>query len=314
VGDPRNECSESKSCNDTSANMSNIPISLCPCNGDNDPRRGITCEVTRSEKAEVYNLETCRSTKICIDNNMPIGCTPLCAVDSNQIVELESCFCNQESQPINCRCPVDSSQLIGIPTNRCQCIEEQDPRGQCYTCSSTFHPDSCICPSEPANLEGISSIQCRCLQSDDQRKECQPPEIGEDPSIDFGEIKPAEQKEIKNIEESRNDENSIENIISETIKGENSIGVKLPQNEVYEEENTIEVRQNQKLVLEAKIESEDQQIPVIRPSEQFKEDSNPLISVSNNGDMEIRSFIIEHFTQETQSPLLKTENDGVLRL
>ncbi|KAA6370920.1 MAG: hypothetical protein EZS28_033553, partial [Streblomastix strix] len=32
-GDPRSQCSESKACNDPSADLSNIPISLCPCNG-----------------------------------------------------------------------------------------------------------------------------------------------------------------------------------------------------------------------------------------------------------------------------------------
>ncbi|KAA6360366.1 MAG: hypothetical protein EZS28_044107, partial [Streblomastix strix] len=169
VGDPRNECSQSKSCDDLEADLSNVPEIRCACNGDNDPRRGITCAVSRmcsyndlistpclcspqynsgnctcteeyhndqqcicdqSQESGVYDLTSCRSTKICIGDNIPIGCTPLCAVDSNQIVELESCFCNQESQPINCRCPTDSSQLIGIPTDRCNCRQIYDPRDE----------------------------------------------------------------------------------------------------------------------------------------------------------------------------------------
>ncbi|KAA6364791.1 MAG: hypothetical protein EZS28_039682, partial [Streblomastix strix] len=55
--------------------------------------------------------------KTCISYNIPKGCTPLCTIDSNSTIELQdSCFCNQDSHPTNCRCPVDSSQLEGIPT------------------------------------------------------------------------------------------------------------------------------------------------------------------------------------------------------
>ncbi|KAA6363488.1 MAG: hypothetical protein EZS28_040985, partial [Streblomastix strix] len=128
VGDPRSECS-SKSCDDESGNLIDIPISLCECNGDDDPRRGITCAVTRickqndfvqtpclcseefgngnctctsdyhndqqcicdqSEQAGVYDLYTCLSTKICIDDDVPIGCSPFCTFDSESIIELES--------------------------------------------------------------------------------------------------------------------------------------------------------------------------------------------------------------------------------
>ncbi|KAA6385478.1 MAG: hypothetical protein EZS28_018995, partial [Streblomastix strix] len=63
--------------------------------------------------------------KTCIQDNIPKGCTPLCTIDSNSTIELQdSCFCNQDSHPTNCRCPVDSSQLEGIPTEQCQCIDD----------------------------------------------------------------------------------------------------------------------------------------------------------------------------------------------
>ncbi|KAA6353035.1 MAG: hypothetical protein EZS28_051438, partial [Streblomastix strix] len=49
-----------------------IRTEACPCNGDNDPRIGITCAVTReckqndqSGKSGVYNLTTCLATKPC---------------------------------------------------------------------------------------------------------------------------------------------------------------------------------------------------------------------------------------------------------
>ncbi|KAA6384633.1 MAG: hypothetical protein EZS28_019840, partial [Streblomastix strix] len=129
-GDPRIECSQSQDCNYESADLSNIPISLCPCNSDNDPRRGITCAVTRSGESGVYNLSTCRSTKTCIGNKIPIGCTPLCTLDSGQLIEFNQCFCNKDYYPVNCRCPIDSSQLTGIPSDRCSCRQTDDPRDE----------------------------------------------------------------------------------------------------------------------------------------------------------------------------------------
>ncbi|KAA6363304.1 MAG: hypothetical protein EZS28_041169, partial [Streblomastix strix] len=85
VGDPRIECSQSKSCNDPSANLINIPEIRCACNDDDDPRRGTICEVTRSGKSNVYQLEQCQSTKMCVYNNIPIGCTAICQTDSDSI-------------------------------------------------------------------------------------------------------------------------------------------------------------------------------------------------------------------------------------
>ncbi|KAA6312726.1 MAG: hypothetical protein EZS28_055876, partial [Streblomastix strix] len=54
-----------------------IRTDACPCNGTDDPRRGITCEITRSGKSGVYNLTTCLATKTCtggdFDNPSPTG-------------------------------------------------------------------------------------------------------------------------------------------------------------------------------------------------------------------------------------------------
>ncbi|KAA6369846.1 MAG: hypothetical protein EZS28_034627 [Streblomastix strix] len=55
IGDPRSQCSESKICDDPSTDLSNIPPTLCPCNGDNDPRRGITCPNINLQVAFVQN-------------------------------------------------------------------------------------------------------------------------------------------------------------------------------------------------------------------------------------------------------------------
>ncbi|KAA6360617.1 MAG: hypothetical protein EZS28_043856, partial [Streblomastix strix] len=343
-GDKRQECIP------VACESETIPTQGCNCSTQFHPNNCI-CPKTADELVGIPD-DICQCLKVgdlrgpcndCSSTFQTEGC--ICPKTADELVgipdDICQCLkvgdlrgpcndCSSTFQTEGCICPKTADELVGIPKDMCDCLPTGDLRVECVPiecksvdtiptegciCTSAFHPDRCFCPINPEDLEGISSIQCRCLQSDDERKECQPPEIGEDPSIDFGEIKPAEQIEIEEIkEESRNDENSVENIISETIDGKNSVDVTLPQNEVYEEENTIKVLQNQKLVLEANIDPEDQQIPVIRPSEEFTEYSNPLISVSNNGDMEIRSFIIEHFTQETQSPLLKTENDGVLRL
>ncbi|KAA6367827.1 MAG: hypothetical protein EZS28_036646 [Streblomastix strix] len=62
VGDPRIECSESKACDDGSADLSNIPPTLCSCNGDDDPRAGITCPViTECTDGSIYPKCLCTS-------------------------------------------------------------------------------------------------------------------------------------------------------------------------------------------------------------------------------------------------------------
>ncbi|KAA6359603.1 MAG: hypothetical protein EZS28_044870 [Streblomastix strix] len=171
VGDPRSECS-SKSCNDTSANMINIPISLCPCNGDNDPRRGITCAVDRSGKPNVYELEECRSTKICIGNNNPIGCTcPPISQIPIEGCETKTTLCSQLNQ----------DQLIQTDISICSCYGFGDPRSEC---SKT---QDCDLASQ-SDLNDVSISACPCFQVGDPRIECSQSKRCNDPSADLNNI------------------------------------------------------------------------------------------------------------------------------
>ncbi|KAA6322242.1 MAG: hypothetical protein EZS28_054457, partial [Streblomastix strix] len=161
VGDPRNECSQSKSCDDSEADLNNVPEIRCECNGDDDPRRGTICAVSRicesndfvwtaclcseglssgnctcteeyhndqqcicdqSGKSEVYDLSTCLSTKICTDNNIPSGCT--CPTISETAIggcESNTTLCSQLSR----------EELNQTDISICSCYEFGDPRSSC---------------------------------------------------------------------------------------------------------------------------------------------------------------------------------------
>ncbi|KAA6402212.1 MAG: hypothetical protein EZS28_002264 [Streblomastix strix] len=149
-GDPRSECSQSKSCDDPSANMSNIPILLCECNGDSDPRAGITCPVTSE----------CTNDQI----------SPKCQCTSEH--QSPGCICTQIVRPQDCICDNSSDALF--PSNICsstktcsgsQGDDEQITQGQC-TCGFGHHPSGCICQDENdtnclCNID-FSPIGCQC--------------------------------------------------------------------------------------------------------------------------------------------------------
>ncbi|KAA6372736.1 MAG: hypothetical protein EZS28_031737, partial [Streblomastix strix] len=207
VGDPRYQCWDSKTCDDPSANLINIPISLCPCNGDNDPRRGITCAVIRiceqndlietpclcssqfnsdnctctqshhddqqcicdqSGQSEVYDLQTCRSTKTCSNDNMLIGCT--CPNISETAIAgcAETRLCSQ----------LNEEQLSQVDISICSCYGFGDPRSECN------ETQDCNLANQ-SDLYDIPISACPCYEVGDLRIQCSKSKTCDDPSADL---------------------------------------------------------------------------------------------------------------------------------
>ncbi|KAA6386743.1 MAG: hypothetical protein EZS28_017730, partial [Streblomastix strix] len=149
VGDPRDQCS-SKSCDDAFADLSNIPPTLCSCNNDDDPRRGITCPVINE----------------CTNDSL----SPKCLCTSEH--QSPGCICTQSVHPQDCICDQSSDSLfqfdICSSTKTCsgsQGDDEQITQGQC-TCGFEHHPSGCLCKDSEdincfCNLE-FSPIGCTC--------------------------------------------------------------------------------------------------------------------------------------------------------
>ncbi|KAA6323272.1 MAG: hypothetical protein EZS28_054332, partial [Streblomastix strix] len=126
-----------------------------------------------------------------------------------------------------------------------------------------------------------------------------------------------------NVEDHKNEEaNVVENGIQQALNEGNSLCMNVTKNEVYEE-TTINFDQDKAYILQPKEQtSADLQThPILRPIEQRSKRSeipqqiiDLFISVKGNGVIEIKGFIIEHFQQITDQPLIKTEEDGILRL
>ncbi|KAA6370998.1 MAG: hypothetical protein EZS28_033475, partial [Streblomastix strix] len=139
VGDPRSECLFSTiSCNDPSADLSNIPPTLCSCNGD-DPRRGTTCPVTTE----------------C--SNISISPKCLCTLEHQS----PGCICTQFVHPQDCECDNRPDALfqfdICSSTKTCSGQsgdDEQITQGQC-TCGFGHHPFGCLCKDS-------EDINCFC--------------------------------------------------------------------------------------------------------------------------------------------------------
>ncbi|KAA6316948.1 MAG: hypothetical protein EZS28_055177, partial [Streblomastix strix] len=172
-----------------------IRTEACPCNGDNDPRRGITCAVTReceqndlietpclcseqynsgnctctqeyhddqqcicdqSGQSEVYDLTSCRSTKICIGDNIPIGCTCPNISQSGIAGCAQTRLCSQ----------LNREELSQTDISICSCYGFGDPRNEC---SSQTQECKLASVSE---LNDIPVGVCACYEFGDPRIEC----------------------------------------------------------------------------------------------------------------------------------------------
>ncbi|KAA6383820.1 MAG: hypothetical protein EZS28_020654 [Streblomastix strix] len=177
----------------------------------------------------------------------------------------------------------------------------------------------CPCPTDPNLLIEDPRYDTTCKP----KEVIQQPPSEEEPEITVPEIT-VELITPVNVEDNKNEEaNVVQNGIQQAMNGgnslgKNSLGVNVTTNEVYEE-TTINVESNNAYILQPKEQTSADLLtpPVLRPiegSEIPQQITAPFISVKGNGDIEIKGFIVEHFQQITDQPLLKTEDDGILRL
>ncbi|KAA6364411.1 MAG: hypothetical protein EZS28_040062, partial [Streblomastix strix] len=176
----------------------------------------------------------------------------------------------------------------------------------------------CPCPTDPNLLTQDPRYDTTCKP----KEVIQQPPSEEEPEITLPVIT-VESDTSVNVEDHKNEEaNVVVNGIKEAMNDRISLGVNVTKNEVYEEA-TIIVDQDKAYILQPKEQaSADLQTPpVLRPIDTRSEGSenppqvtDPFISVKGNGDIEIKGFIVEHFQQITDQPLIQTEEDGILRL
>ncbi|KAA6363168.1 MAG: hypothetical protein EZS28_041304, partial [Streblomastix strix] len=116
-------------CPEESSQLVGIRTQACECRATGDPRAGDECPsycvgpdqpnsdcVCDTDINGQYPLLICQASKVCIEIDDPINCTPTCIEESEAQVDKDSCFCTTSNYPSGCRCPIDSSKLAGIPT------------------------------------------------------------------------------------------------------------------------------------------------------------------------------------------------------
>ncbi|KAA6375453.1 MAG: hypothetical protein EZS28_029019 [Streblomastix strix] len=183
---PSATCEKDKKCKFELATQTNV---TCPCLSTGDPRAGkgqcpaycvakdqpnVNC-VCDSNPSAQYPPSTCNSEK-------------KCTAYSDQTVPTNSCTCSSSNHPTGCKCPTETSQLIGIPKTRCECLSTGDPRagnGQCPKyCVKGSITSYCFCDTELSDYPQAQCIQdqkskfelinrkstyCQCLSAGDPR-------------------------------------------------------------------------------------------------------------------------------------------------
>ncbi|KAA6369958.1 MAG: hypothetical protein EZS28_034515 [Streblomastix strix] len=160
-GDLRQDCQAEK------CRSSQKPPQGCICSGYYAPT-GCTCPILGTDMEEGLSTSTCP----CIKNDVRSQCQPTACTSSS--VPQQGCICSQIASPSACTCPDNPQDLIGVPTARCPCKDENvDPRGLCQTCTgATGQPSDCNCPTTPSGLHNVPKSQCPCI-TNDQRGSCQ---------------------------------------------------------------------------------------------------------------------------------------------
>ncbi|KAA6390548.1 MAG: hypothetical protein EZS28_013927, partial [Streblomastix strix] len=179
------QCQTEKKCKFDLADQTNT---TCPCLTTGDPRAGYgqcpayctakdqpsqSC-ICDSNPSAQYPPQTCQSEKKCTQS-------------SNSTVTKDSCTCSGSNYPTGCKCPTDSSQLNGIPQNRCECLKTGDPRAngicpaycikgqvtancECDINSTTYPLSNCqkekLCVTDLINQPNTT---CPCLPTGDPR-------------------------------------------------------------------------------------------------------------------------------------------------
>ncbi|KAA6395538.1 MAG: hypothetical protein EZS28_008933, partial [Streblomastix strix] len=183
---PYSACQLDKLC---ITNLINQTATDCPCLSTNDPRAGNTCPF--------YCTSKDTPNKDCVCDSNPSAQYPpttcllekgQCTASSGQSVPTNSCTCTGANYPYGCQCPTDSSQLIGIPQQICDCRATGDPRagtGECPSyCVKGYTNVNCVCdtgssiyPSESCEIDKQCIIDlihqtkadCPCLMKGDPR-------------------------------------------------------------------------------------------------------------------------------------------------
>ncbi|KAA6348817.1 MAG: hypothetical protein EZS28_051961, partial [Streblomastix strix] len=142
------QCQTEIKCKFDLANQTN---STCPCLNTGDPRAG-------KGQCPAYCTSKDQPSQSCVCDSNPGAQYPpsscqsekKCNVSSSQTVTKDSCTCSGSNHPTGCRCPSETTQLTGIPTNQCECRSSGDPRAgsTCPAyCVNGQVNSSCICDS-----------------------------------------------------------------------------------------------------------------------------------------------------------------------
>ncbi|KAA6385963.1 MAG: hypothetical protein EZS28_018510, partial [Streblomastix strix] len=150
------QCQQEKACKYDLIHQTNV---TCPCLSTDDPRAGNACPdyCTAIDKPNTDCVCDSGSTSY-----KPSQCQTdkKCTVNSNQTVSTNSCTCTSSNYPSGCKCPTNSSELIGIPSSRCICHTTGDPRAgsvcPVYCVKGSLSP-TCVCDT---NLSSYPSSQC----------------------------------------------------------------------------------------------------------------------------------------------------------
>ncbi|KAA6401089.1 MAG: hypothetical protein EZS28_003383 [Streblomastix strix] len=183
---PSTQCQQEKLCITSLANQT---AANCPCLSTGDPRAG-------KGQCPAYCTGPNNPTSDCACDSNPSAQYPpatcwaykgQCTVSSGSSVPQDSCTCSGSNYPSGCKCPTDSSQLTGIPKERCECRTTADPRANgicpaycqrgytttdcfCDTGSQTYPQSTCqkdkLCIT---NLIQQSKADCPCLMKADPR-------------------------------------------------------------------------------------------------------------------------------------------------
>ncbi|KAA6366245.1 MAG: hypothetical protein EZS28_038228, partial [Streblomastix strix] len=114
---------------------------------------------------------------------------------------------------------------------------------------------------------------------------------------------------------------AAQDVIKQNINGENQLVVQIPSNEIYEEER-ITISNSQKFIMKPLPSQNDpsSSSTFIQPLQEKQLNGvktvpeNSLLSVIGNGDVQIEGVTITHFIGPSEFPLIKTDDDGILRL
>ncbi|KAA6362995.1 MAG: hypothetical protein EZS28_041478, partial [Streblomastix strix] len=160
----------------------------CPCLNTSDPRAGGKCPSYCTSKDQPTTDCICDSNSTSYPQSACNTEKGHCSASSNSTVPKDSCECIETNSPSGCKCPTDPTQLIGIPSSRCECRSSSDPRagrGECpaycvkgsltldCTCDigSQSYPSTTCIKDKLCNFELISQSKadCPCLMKGDPR-------------------------------------------------------------------------------------------------------------------------------------------------